>query len=86
MSRFMPRVRWWSMYLTSCAVGYLLAGVLWTLGQRWHEPVRVQITRTARGHAEDAEHRVGPYLAPVTFAVFLILAAVFGALLIAGAG
>lgn len=69
----MARVRWRSMYLLSCAVGYAMAGALWLLGQRWSESVTVMVTQVARGHAEDAEHQIGPYLAPVTALAFLVM-------------
>lgn len=71
----MTRARWWSMYLLSCGIGYALAGFLLAFGWRFTRPVPELITRTARGHAEDAAHKVGPYYAPVT-----ALAIVFGSI------
>lgn len=67
----MSKFRYWSMYVTSVAIGYAVAGVLWVRGHRWREPLAVSVDRVARGHAEDAEHKVGPYLAPLSVLAML---------------
>lgn len=74
----MIKLRWWSMYLLSCAVGYMLGGVLLFVGQRFTAPVRDLVRKVAIEHADEAAAGEGPYLAPVTAAVFLILATVAG--------
>lgn len=77
----MGRVRWWAMYFTSCAVGYLLAAVMLLLGFR-HARSPFELARTtARSHAADAEFKDGPYLAPVTLLASLVVLAV-GAMLV----
>jgi hypothetical protein len=61
------RVLWWSNFLTSAVIGWLLAGAMRVVGVRWRTPVRAMVHGAAREHADAAARREGPYLAPVTF-------------------
>lgn len=71
------------MYLTSVSVGYALAVVTLALGFRYARSPFELARTTARSHAADAESKVGPYLAPVTFLALILLAGtVVGALLV----
>lgn len=61
------RIRWWAMFLTSCAIGYVIGGVQLAAGARFSKPLRELVEPVARGHAEDAANKIGPYMAPFTF-------------------
>jgi len=74
----MTRVLYWSMYVTSTLIGYVLGGVLLACGWRFATPVRELVEQQAREHAEQAARREGSYLAPVTFAVALAAVTVLG--------
>lgn len=65
----MARIRWWAMYLTSCAIGYAIGGVQLAAGARFSKPLRELVDPVARGHAEDAANKIGSYLAPFTFLI-----------------
>lgn len=67
----MARLRYRAMYLTSCAIGYTLAGALLLCGQRFRSPVAELVRGQARRHAVDAARKRGPYLAPITFVASL---------------
>lgn len=78
----MIKLRWWSMYLLSCSVGYLLAGVLCALGARFKHPVSVLVRAQATAHADMAAGKHGPYLAPITAVAGLALLTLLGAILV----
>lgn len=70
------------MYLLSCCVGYFLGAVLLCAGQRFSKPLSEMVKTVARGHADDAADKQGPYLAPVAFVAYLLAMAISGALLV----
>lgn len=71
-------LRYWSMYATSTACGYLAAAIMAVTGQRWKRSPVLMIRVTAIEHAEAAARKQGPYLAPVTLALALVLIVVVG--------
>ncbi len=78
----MARLRYRAMYVTSSAAGYLLAAVMILFGARWRVPVRSLIRATAREHAEAAARKEGPYYAPVTFAIAVVIGTLGGVVLV----
>lgn len=71
------------MYVTSVSIGYAL-GVLLAMADGMFMSRRQAdlVRQTARGHAEAAARKEGPYLAPIPFVALLLAGTVLGAVLI----
>jgi hypothetical protein len=62
------KFRWWAMYVTSALLGCLAAVALSIMGirVRWY-----RIGVNAHEHADAAARKEGPYLAPLSLALFI---------------
>lgn len=79
------RLRFYAMYATSTAVGFILWGTMVLVGGGRVHGARELIRYTARHHAIDAARKRGPYLAPVTLLACLLVTVALVVVLVRGA-